>query len=122
MTKLEVGAHVRTHVGGSFRRTGFFPRARYCFHASSLAITYVACGAITTSLKLVVVIVALVLAIYPSVLNCITQDDVTKMPPIPKRKTEKAPPIDKLIKPAIGIGLALLAYQFFKGLDAEVRG
>jgi hypothetical protein len=43
------------------------------------------------------------------------------MPPQHKRKTSKAPPIDKLIKPAIGIGLALLAYQFFKGLDSEVR-
>jgi hypothetical protein len=43
------------------------------------------------------------------------------MAPIPKRKTERAPPIDKLLKPAIGVGLALLAYQFFKGLDAEVR-
>jgi hypothetical protein len=43
------------------------------------------------------------------------------MAPIPKRKTERAPPVDKLLKPAIGIGLALLAYQFFKGLDAEVR-
>jgi hypothetical protein len=42
------------------------------------------------------------------------------MPPQHKRKTSKAPPIDKLIKPAIGIGLALLAYQFFKGLDSEI--
>jgi hypothetical protein len=44
------------------------------------------------------------------------------MAPIPKRKTERAPPIDKLLKPAIGVGLALLVYQFFKGLDAEVCG
>mmetsp|Transcript_1727 Transcript_1727/g.2484 ORF Transcript_1727/g.2484 Transcript_1727/m.2484 type:complete len:433 (-) Transcript_1727:872-2170(-) len=42
------------------------------------------------------------------------------MAPIPKRKTERAPPIDKLMKPAIGIGLALLAYQFMKGLTSEI--
>ena len=29
--------------------------------------------------------------------------------------------MDKLILPAIGIGLALLAYQFFQGIKAEVR-
>lgn len=34
--------------------------------------------------------------------------------------SERPPPIDKLIKPAIGIGLALLAYQFFKGINSEV--
>ena len=33
---------------------------------------------------------------------------------------ERPPPVDKLIKPAIGIGLALLAYQFFKGIKAEI--
>lgn len=36
-------------------------------------------------------------------------------------KTEKPPAVDKLILPAIGIGLALLAYQFFQGVKSEVR-
>jgi hypothetical protein len=35
-----------------------------------------------------------------------------------KRKTEKAPAVDKLLIPAIGICLALLGYQFFKGMAA----
>ena len=44
---------------------------------------------------------------------------------MPPKKTggkgkERPPPVDKLILPAIGIGLALLAYQFFKGIKAEV--
>jgi hypothetical protein len=40
----------------------------------------------------------------------------------PKRTTgkEKPPPVDRLILPAIGIGLALLAYQFFSGIKNEV--
>jgi len=42
-------------------------------------------------------------------------------PKLAKVKKGQPPPIDKLIKPAIGIGLALLAYQFFKGLGKEVR-
>lgn len=33
---------------------------------------------------------------------------------------ERPPPVDKLILPAIGVGLALLAYQFFVGIKAEV--
>ena len=33
---------------------------------------------------------------------------------------ERPPPVEKLIKPAIGIGLALLAYQFIKGIRSEV--
>ncbi|EEC46152.1 predicted protein [Phaeodactylum tricornutum CCAP 1055/1] len=37
-----------------------------------------------------------------------------------KKKNGRPPPIDKLMKPAIGIGLALLAYQFFKGIGAEI--
>lgn len=37
-----------------------------------------------------------------------------------KSKQGQPPPIDKLIKPAIAVGLALLAYQFFKGLNTEV--
>ena len=34
---------------------------------------------------------------------------------------ERPPPVDKLILPAIGIGLAILTYQFFQGIRAEVR-
>jgi hypothetical protein len=34
---------------------------------------------------------------------------------------ERPPPIDKLLLPAIGIGLALLLFQFFKGINSEVR-
>lgn len=42
-------------------------------------------------------------------------------PPKPKKvKKGKPPPIDKLIVPAVGIGLALLGYQFFKGLTSDV--
>ncbi len=37
-----------------------------------------------------------------------------------KNGTEKPPPVDRLILPAIGIGLALLAYQFFSGIKNEV--
>jgi hypothetical protein len=33
---------------------------------------------------------------------------------------ERPPPIDKLLLPAIGIGLALLLFQFFKGINSEV--
>ena len=33
---------------------------------------------------------------------------------------ERPPPVDRLIKPALGIGLALLGYQFFKGIQSEV--
>lgn len=34
---------------------------------------------------------------------------------------ERPPAVDKLIVPAIVVGLALLAYQFFQGIKAEVR-
>lgn len=34
---------------------------------------------------------------------------------------ERPPPVDKLIIPAIGIGLAILAFQFLKGIKTEVR-
>ena len=34
---------------------------------------------------------------------------------------ERPPPVDRLIVPAIGIGLALLAYQFLAGIKSEVR-
>jgi len=37
-----------------------------------------------------------------------------------KQKTGEPPPVDKLIRPAIGIGLALLAWQFMKGLGSEI--
>jgi hypothetical protein len=37
-----------------------------------------------------------------------------------KVKTGSPPPVDKLLKPAVGIALALLAYQFFKGISGEV--
>jgi hypothetical protein len=43
------------------------------------------------------------------------------MAPIPKRKTERAPAIDKLLKPAIGVAIALVAYYSFQGLDLDVR-
>jgi hypothetical protein len=43
------------------------------------------------------------------------------MAPIPKRKTERAPAIDKLLKPAIGVAIALVAYYSFTGLDLDVR-
>ena len=33
---------------------------------------------------------------------------------------QKPPAIDEWIKPAIALGVALLAYQFFKGLNSEV--
>jgi hypothetical protein len=41
-----------------------------------------------------------------------------------KRRTAtlEPPPVDKLIMPAIVIGLAMLAYQFIKGISSEVRG
>jgi hypothetical protein len=34
---------------------------------------------------------------------------------------ERPPPVELLIKPAIGIALALLAYQFISGIKSEVR-
>jgi hypothetical protein len=37
-----------------------------------------------------------------------------------KRKTLEPPPVDRLIMPAIAIGLAMLAYQFIKGITSEV--
>lgn len=39
----------------------------------------------------------------------------------PKAKNGTPPPVDKLLKPAIGVGIALLAYQFLKGIGGEVR-
>lgn len=40
---------------------------------------------------------------------------------VPKRKTERAPPVDKLLKPAVGVALAMLAYFVIQGFQAEVR-
>jgi multisubunit Na+/H+ antiporter MnhC subunit len=37
-----------------------------------------------------------------------------------KRRTLEPPPVDRLILPAIVIGLAMLAYQFIKGITSEV--
>ena len=42
------------------------------------------------------------------------------MAPKKGRQTEKPPSIDKLMIPAIGIGLALLGWQFYKGLGREI--
>ncbi|CAB9511558.1 expressed unknown protein [Seminavis robusta] len=33
---------------------------------------------------------------------------------------QKPPPLDQYIKPAVALGVALLAYQFFKGLNSEI--
>jgi len=37
-----------------------------------------------------------------------------------KQKKAQPPPVDKLIKPAIVVGLAILAYQFIKGLNSDI--
>lgn len=42
----------------------------------------------------------------------------TKKPKKVKKGTP--PPVDKLLKPAIGVALALVAYQFFRGLGSGV--
>lgn len=42
------------------------------------------------------------------------------MGPVPKRKTQRAPAVDKLMKPAGGIGLALLAYFILQGFQTEI--
>jgi hypothetical protein len=43
------------------------------------------------------------------------------MPPIPKRKSERAPAVDKLLKPAIAVTMALLAYIIMQAMKSEVR-
>jgi hypothetical protein len=43
------------------------------------------------------------------------KDDKPKHP-----SRQKPPPIDQWIKPIVAAGVALLAYQFFKGLNSEV--
>eukprot|EP00586_Coscinodiscus_wailesii_P000859 CAMPEP_0172490078 /NCGR_PEP_ID=MMETSP1066-20121228/20437_1 /TAXON_ID=671091 /ORGANISM="Coscinodiscus wailesii, Strain CCMP2513" /LENGTH=422 /DNA_ID=CAMNT_0013258383 /DNA_START=95 /DNA_END=1363 /DNA_ORIENTATION=- len=42
------------------------------------------------------------------------------MGPIPRRKTERAPAIDKLLKPAVGVALAIFAYVFLQGFTSEI--
>ena len=37
-----------------------------------------------------------------------------------KVKKGTPPPVDKLLKPAIGVALALVAYQFIRGLGSGV--
>jgi len=37
-----------------------------------------------------------------------------------KKRTEKAPPIDKFLKPAAGVALAMLGYYFMKGMKSEI--
>jgi len=37
-----------------------------------------------------------------------------------RSKTEKPPAIDKLLKPAIGVVLAFVAYYFMKGINTDV--
>ena len=33
---------------------------------------------------------------------------------------QKPPPLDQYIKPIVALGIAMLAYQFFKGVNSEV--
>lgn len=42
------------------------------------------------------------------------------MAKVPKKQTAKPPPVDKLLKPAAGIALAMLAYYFMKGVTNEI--
>jgi len=42
------------------------------------------------------------------------------MAPIPNRKTERAPPIDKLLKPAVVAVAAMMAYVIMQGLKSEI--
>jgi hypothetical protein len=46
---------------------------------------------------------------------------MTANKPPKKAKNGTPPPIDKLLKPAIVVALAMLAYQFMKGISGEVR-
>jgi hypothetical protein len=42
----------------------------------------------------------------------------------PKKKSskgkERPPPVDKLLKPAVAVAIAIVAFQFFKGINSEV--
>jgi hypothetical protein len=50
----------------------------------------------------------------------LTDLTMAQKPKPPKKKNGTPPPIDKLIVPAIGVALALLAYYFFQGINSEV--
>lgn len=39
---------------------------------------------------------------------------------VPKKKKQAAPPVDKFLKPAAGIALAMLGYYFMKGMTNEI--
>jgi len=39
---------------------------------------------------------------------------------VPKKKAKAAPPVDKFLKPAAGVALAMLAYYFMQGLTKEI--
>lgn len=39
---------------------------------------------------------------------------------VPKKKSPKAPPMDKLLKPAAGVAIAMLGYYFMKGMSNEI--
>lgn len=42
------------------------------------------------------------------------------MAPIPKRNSQRAPPVDHLLKPGIGIIVALMAYHIMKGVSVSI--
>jgi hypothetical protein len=50
----------------------------------------------------------------------LTDLTMAQKPKPPKTKKGTPPPIDKLVKPAIGVALALLGYYFFQGINSEV--
>ena len=39
---------------------------------------------------------------------------------VPKKKQQKPPPLDKLLKPMAGVALAMLGYYFMKGMSNEI--
>jgi len=39
---------------------------------------------------------------------------------VPKKKTSQAPPMDKLLKPAAGVAIAMLGYYFMQGMANEI--
>mmetsp|Transcript_5272 Transcript_5272/g.11969 ORF Transcript_5272/g.11969 Transcript_5272/m.11969 type:complete len:440 (+) Transcript_5272:117-1436(+) len=39
---------------------------------------------------------------------------------VPKKKTQTAPPVDKLLKPAAGVAIAMLGYYFMQGMGNEI--
>jgi hypothetical protein len=42
------------------------------------------------------------------------------MAKVPKKQNAKPPAMDKLLKPAIGVALAMMAYYFMKGVTSEI--